>query len=338
MRRQDLEYQYPESLVATEPQTPSRIALSEGLKPPQEINKSQLLEMFKPGDVLVLNDTQVEKRRVFAGELEILFVKALSDLKCEVLLPARDLKVGDQVTLPGDVTLTLLAKGLPQQVQVSEALGAKYFAQYGEPALPPYIQKARGECHARQEDQAWYQSKWARELGSAAAPTASLHFSTEDLEILKARGVRVHELTLHVGLGTFLPIKTEQLSDHVMHQELAYISLATQNAILQAKKENGHVWALGTTVTRALESWGQGLLPVTESGAVCGETSLFIQPGYQFKIVTDLLTNFHQPGSTLLALVSGFAGLERVKQIYQWAIENKFRLFSYGDLSVWRLR
>ncbi|MGE3388199.1 MAG: S-adenosylmethionine:tRNA ribosyltransferase-isomerase, partial [Bdellovibrionales bacterium] len=314
MRRQDLEFTYPECLVATQPQEPCRVALCMAGQGPQEINKNQLFQQFKPGDVVVINDTQVDKRRVFAGDLEILFVRAVSDLEWEVLFSARDLKIGQSVVLPGDLQMTLLAKGLPQRVQLSTAIGEKYFDQYAEFALPPYIQKARGQRHSRPEDQRWYQTQWAQNAGSSAAPTASLHFKNEDWQTLRERGVHVLPLTLHVGIGTFLPIKTEDLSQHVMHEEWVSIPIATQRAITQARQSGHRVWALGTTVTRALESWGHHLLQPNEDGEMIGPTRLFIQPGHQFKIVTDLMTNFHQPGSTLLALVATFAGLERVRE------------------------
>lgn len=330
MQRHELNFSYPEELVATEPHPSFRIA--HWGRQPVELTKAQLFELFAPGDLLVINNTQVEPRRVFAGDNEILFLRALSDLDWEVLFPAREFTPGQTWTLPGGVEATLLAKGLPQQIRLSEAVGAKYFSQFGEPALPPYIQRARGQRRARPQDHQWYQSAWAEVPGSSAAPTASLHFSRQDLATLRRRGVLIVPITLHVGLGTFLPIKSENLADHQMHAESVTLTAAAQESLTRCQ---GRVWALGTTALRAVEAWAQGDLKEQESGDWAGETRLFIQQGYEFKKVSGLLTNFHQPESTLLALVMAFAGPEPTRQLYQWAIARRFRLFSYGDLSVW---
>jgi S-adenosylmethionine:tRNA ribosyltransferase-isomerase len=161
-----------------------------------------------------------------------------------------------------------------------------------------------------------------------ASPTASLHFSADDLAALKARGVRVLEVTLHVGLGTFLPVTVENLSDHQMHSEDYEMSESVWREISAAKSDGKKIWALGTTAARVLES-------VARTEKLFGTTDILLMPGTDFKMVDRLLTNFHQPESTLLALVAGFSSLETVKKCYQWAIDRKFRLFSYGDLSVW---
>ena len=162
-----------------------------------------------------------------------------------------------------------------------------------------------------------------------------MHFSEQDLTVLRAKGVHVAEVTLHVGLGTFLPVTAEDLNDHDMHEEYVEVSAETWATIQQARQSGKLVWSLGTTTTRSLESAAGGLLTGNAAEGFRGFTKLLIQPGYQFKIVQRLLTNFHQPESTLLALVSGFSSLETVKACYQWAIERKFRLFSYGDLTCW---
>lgn len=330
MQVADLDYNYPAELVATEPSRPSRVAVVE-TKGFREENMWGLLDLFQPGDCLVINESKVIPARVFtAEEIEILFLKAVSQDAWQVLFPAREFKVGAQLRLPGDVTGTLMQKGLPQVLRVNPSLKLDYFAEFGEMALPPYIQEARGERHNRAEDAKLYQTAWAKNPGSVAAPTASLHFQAEDLEQLRARGVSVFPLTLHVGAGTFLPIKSESLDGHVMHAESVEIPLTTQEAVLTAKARGARIWALGTTVTRALEAWASGDLPEGR-----GETRIFIKPGYEFKLVSGLLTNFHQPKSTLISLVAAFAGLERVKEVYAWAVERRFRLFSYGDLSAW---
>ena len=184
----------------------------------------------------------------------------------------------------------------------------------------------------RPEDVRGYQTAFALKEGSLAAPTASLHFKKRDLQQLKSRGVDVSYLTLHVGLGTFLPVDGEDLSDHPMHKEWVEVPPDLALAVKKCRERGGRVWALGTTVTRALESWAlQGASPQGYEGL----TDLMIQPGYSFKVVDVLMTNFHQPKSTLLALVMAFAGVSRVKEAYQWAMDHEFQLFSYGDLSVW---
>ncbi|MGE0633740.1 MAG: S-adenosylmethionine:tRNA ribosyltransferase-isomerase, partial [Pseudobdellovibrionaceae bacterium] len=234
----------------------------------------------------------------------------------------------------------LAAKGRPQKVQVSKPLTDVYFSKVGELPLPPYIQKARGERHNVASDESWYQTVWATKPGSFAAPTASLHFKNEHLQLLKEKGVIITYVTLHVGLGTFLPVTAEDLDHHEMHPEWVEVPATTWSAIESAKSKGKKIWALGTTVCRSLESVPRGLLNRQDDGVYQGLTNLLLQPreteaGSDFKVVNVLLTNFHQPKSTLLALVASFAGLERVKTCYKWAIERKFRLFSYGDLSVW---
>lgn len=292
---------------------------------------ASLLEKIPAGDVLVINDTKVLPVRVWSmkGD-EVLFVRPHQAGEWEVLFLARDYKLNDELEFPGGHRARLTAKGLPQRLTFERELSQNFFLEFGEPALPPYIQAARGDRHARREDREWYQTKWAEHPGSSAAPTASLHFSLDDLATLRQKGVILAPLTLHVGLGTFLPIKSAELSAHAMHSEDILIPRDTMAAVENAR----HVWALGTTVTRALEAQAKGHLQETEAGFV-GDTRLFISPGFEFQVVDRLLTNFHQPRSTLLALVMAFAGESRVRESYVWAMERRFRLFSYGDLSAW---
>ena len=186
----------------------------------------------------------------------------------------------------------------------------------------------------RAEDKDWYQTAWAEKQGSLAAPTASLHFSEGDIESIRQRGVRVLPLTLHVGLGTFLPVKTDDLDQHEMHFEQVSIPEEVIQAVTEAKSSKARVFALGTTAVRSIEAYAAGHLQ--RVGATYqGRTNLFLKPGSTFRFVDVVMTNFHQPGSTLLALVGAFAGLDRVKACYRWAIQHDFRLFSYGDFSVW---
>lgn len=335
MKTSDLQYSYPESLVAIQPSPQFRTLLVEPNREPQEITKAELFRTFKAGDTLIINDTKVSKRRIFSKEkLEILFISPVSGREWKVLFSARNYKIGHSLVLPGGVEAKLTKKGLPQTIELSISIDENYFLEHGEPALPPYIQKARGTRHAQSEDEAWYQTAWADKTGSSAAPTASLHFTEQDLQDIRNLGVNIEKLTLHVGLGTFLPIKTDDVKSHVMHKEWVEIPTQTIAKIQQTKKQGGRIIALGTTVTRALEAWALDVFKPSARG-VEGETDLFILPGHEFKVVDVLMTNFHQPGSTLLALVCAFAGTENVLKAYHFAVENKFRLFSYGDLSVW---
>ncbi len=396
MRSAELDFSYPDSLVALERATQSRVMLVAGEAPYElKTGVTDLIELCQPGDLLVLNDTRVLPRRLFTEEgLEVLFLRPCSTSKDEtisdwqVLCPATRWKSGTLQTLPGGLKLELLARGKPQTVRVLRestasgnetssssllppsasvsssrsvpstnlsaspagklpfALSENYFVEHGDLPLPPYIQKARGERRNRVADTSQYQTDWARVPGSLAAPTASFHFQNHHLDLFRARGGTVAKITLHVGLGTFLPVAAASLDEHVMHSESVEISAETWRLVCEAKSRGSRVWCLGTTVTRALEAAAHGRLhplpPVSSQdlldnsvGGWCGETDLFIQPGFEFRITDVLCTNFHQPKSTLLALTAAFAGLEKVKRSYHWAIENRFRLFSYGDLCVW---
>lgn len=343
MKKSDLNYEYPPELVATEPRHPSRILFvpSDSSVSAKEIKKDELFALFSPGDVLVVNQTKVVPRRVFVpldegGELEFLFLDSQNGRDWSVLFPSKKYRVQTQFHLPGGVKATFIEKGRPQKLQTDQVLDEVYFQKYAELPLPPYIQNARGERHNRSEDRSWYQTAWAEHAGSFAAPTASLHFTNEDLQTLASRGVEVLKITLHVGLGTFLPVTSENLDEHEMHSEVIEIRSEVIEKIKAAKRKGKKVWAMGTTVTRALESFALNYLQTDPLGQFHhGASNLFIRPGFQWQIVDRLLTNFHQPESTLLALVSAFSTLERVKSVYQFAIDNQFRLFSYGDLSVW---
>ncbi len=335
MQLSDLQFEYPPELVATEKKTPSRILVAQlALKKIAE--SEDLFSYFGEGDVLVINNTKVLARRLFSEtNFEILFLKELPEPGLwQVLCPSSQWPKHTLMKFAEGVTAELVDRGRTQVVRVTPQLTAEYFSRHADLPLPPYILKTRKEKRARAQDKFDYQTSWAKIPGSLAAPTASLHFSREQIEELRAKGVQVVEMTLHVGLGTFLPITTS-LEEHKMHSEDVLISRETWAAVLAAKSKGKKVWALGTTVTRALESAAAGLLPKDATYNFSGETDIFIRPGFGFQIVDCLLTNFHQPESTLLALVAAFAGLETVKNAYQIAIENEFRLFSYGDLSAW---
>lgn len=336
MKLSDLDFTYPEKLIGLKPSGAARVMWVENQKP-IEIQIETLVDQILAGDVLVLNDTKVLKRRVFANDLEVLFLNCRKRKEWEVLFPSKKFKVGDVIELPLGLKMKLLQKGRPQIVELSDEVFEDYFEKIGELPLPPYIQRAREQRHTLEEDDQWYQTAWAQKAGSLASPTASLHFKKKHLNQLENKGVKIVYTTLHVGLGTFLPVEVEDLNDHPMHSELTEIS-KTCWAVIEEAKANGHkIWSLGTTTTRSLESAAAGLLKKSSESEVLfyGETNLLIQPGFEFKVVDRLLTNFHQPQSTLLALVAAFADLQTVKKCYEWAIQKEFKLFSYGDLSVW---
>ncbi len=333
MKLTELKYDYPEELIAIEPSRPSRVMWVEPNHPPVEITIETVIENIPAGDILVINNTKVLKRRVFAeNEIEILFLDQVKGTEhsntWQVLFPSKKMAVGTELKLPQGFMMRLLEKGRPQLVEITPPICESDFDIIAEWPLPPYIQRARQERHNVKDDTSWYQTAWAEKPGSMAAPTASLHFKNADISRLKAKGVVVVELTLHVGLGTFLPVTVEELNEHKMHAEFYEISERNWKLILDAKKNCKKVWALGTTTTRVLESIGR-------DGRLTGSTDILLQVGSEFKIVDRLMTNFHQPESTLLALVAGFVGLGRVKDCYNWAMAQKFKLFSYGDFSIW---
>ncbi len=247
--------------------------------------------------------------------------------------PGKRLKPGDQAVF-GDLTGEIIAKGEGGQVDIRfDQTGADLDAAIvtaGVPPLPPYIAARRGPDV---EDEADYQTIFAEKSGAVAAPTASLHFDDTVMKSLAEKGVATTRLTLHVGAGTFLPVKVEDTDDHVMHAEWGEVRDETCAAIAATRKAGGRVIAAGTTALRLLETAAQ-------SGDVrpwVGDTDIFITPGYQFKAADGLITNFHLPKSTLMMLVSAFAGTDRIRALYAYAIENKLRFYSYGDASLlWR--
>ncbi len=338
MKLKDLQFSYPSDLIAVERSKTSRVLYNDlTAQTSEELTKSQLLSKLQTGDCLVINDTKVLKRRVISKEgFEVLFIENLGSFRWKVLFPASRLKKNQTLILPDGVELTLFEKGIPQTAQLNQELSEEYFEQFGQMAIPPYIQKQRGFRENSSEDKGWYQTEWAAQAGSCAAPTASLHFNQDDLSVLQARGVEVVKVTLHVGLGTFLPIRTDEITEHKMHSEQVYVSKSSLDKINQTKKGSHKIWALGTTVARVLESIPHNYFQILENGDLTGSTELFLYPGVNFEYVDVLMTNFHQPGSSLLALVSAFAGQEEVKKAYEWAIEKQFKLFSYGDLTVWQ--
>ena len=294
----------------------------------------ELPNLLQAGDLLVFNDTKVVKARVFGekasgGKLELLIERVLPGHQVVAHMKVnKKPPVGGQMFMAGGraqggFDAVLLGRWPDVQgplfhLQLSDEPHA-LMERHGHVPLPPYIAHTDTE-----EDVQRYQTVFARAPGAVAAPTAALHFDAALLAQLDARGVHRASVTLHVGAGTFQPVKTENLAEHTMHSEWYEVPEATQQAIAACKARGGRVVAVGTTTVRTLESWAQ-------SGQVSGDTQIFITPGFEFKVVDRLVTNFHLPKSTLMMLVSAFAGYEHIMGLYQHAIANAYRFFSYGD-------
>jgi len=293
-----------------------------------------IVDYFRNGDVLVVNDTQVIPARLLGvkesgGKIEVFLVRRLDSSREEwacLTKSSKPPREGTRLLLGEGIEGTVLDGGEPPYKRIRFTCSGDFFLALergGRIPLPPYI---RREADSRDRER--YQTVFARERGAVAAPTAGLHFTPQILDTLRDKGVEILALTLHVGLGTFLPVRVENILEHRMHGETYHISESTATAINMAKREGRRVFALGTTTTRtleyALDSEGK-VLP----GA--GISDLFIYPGFRFKIVDALITNFHLPKSTLLMLVSAFAGRDFILESYRRAVEEKFRFFSYGD-------
>jgi S-adenosylmethionine:tRNA ribosyltransferase-isomerase len=293
-----------------------------------------LAGLVEPGTVVVLNDTRVRKARLFctrpggrAAEI-ILLQRNEEDLWEAITGRAGRLKPGAVFEFPEGVSAVLeRSEGETRFFRFSPAIDDEWLQRNGHVPLPPYIRRPDARA-----DEERYQTVYARALGSAAAPTAGLHLTQHLLDELQARGVQTTKVTLHVGLGTFQPIRAENIEDHRMHEEAYCVPAATKLLVDAAVREGRPVLAVGTTVVRTLESaWGKEGLREGE-----GRTSLFITPGYPFKVVSRLFTNFHTPGSSLLVLVSAFAGTERILESYGEAVRAGYRFFSYGDAMLIR--
>jgi S-adenosylmethionine:tRNA ribosyltransferase-isomerase len=294
-----------------------------------------IVDLVAPQDVLVVNASRVIPARLHGtresgGAAELLLVRELPDGTWLALgHPGGKLKPGRRVTVGGDcvVEITSVEGGGLRRVRFVGALDARAaLARYGEVPLPPYIRRP-----PRAEDRARYQTVYAEHDGSVAAPTAGLHFTRELLERLEAEGVAVAAVDLHIGPGTFKPVETDDLSRHPMHEEQYTVSAAAADVINQRRRAGGHVWAVGTTVVRTLET------VAGQDGAIrpgTGETRLFIHPPYAFRAVDRLVTNFHLPRSTLLMLVCAFGGYAQVMEAYRQAVAQGYRFYSYGDAMV----
>ena len=337
MNRQDFFFDLPPELIAQEPAEPRDAArllvLSRETGAIEDRRFSDITEYLKPGDCLILNDSRVlparlyGRRRPTGGAVELLLLNQREQDVWEALAgPGRKARPGDILEF-GDGLLTAevlsVLEGGNRLVRFSYE--GSFFAlleKIGEMPLPPYIKK-------RLADKESYQTVYSRELGSAAAPTAGLHFTQELLARLQEQGVRIGYVTLHVGLGTFRPVKVDDITEHKMHAEHYELPEKTAQLINETRAAGGRVIAVGTTSCRTLESIGVG-----EDGLVHpqeGYTEIFIYPGYTFKLLDGLITNFHLPESTLIMLVSAFAGYTHTMDAYRHAVAERYRFFSFGD-------
>lgn len=324
MKTSEFDYALPEELIAQHPASERGASRLLYLDAPsgaiEDLTFAELPRLVEPGDVIVLNDTRVLKARLFGhkstgGRIEVFVERIVAEFEALALMrsghpphPGYKLIVGDGVEIE-----VLAREDDLYRVRFSEPVAAA-LERCGNVPLPPYI---RHVPDARDAER--YQTVYAEKPGAVAAPTAGLHFDHAMLRQLADQGVRIAHVTLHVGSGTFQPVRTEDVESHRMHKERYEIPRETIDAIAGRR-----VLAVGTTALRALESWAK-------TGAVSGETDLFIHPGFEFRIVDRLLTNFHLPKSSLLMLVSAFAGLANIRRAYAHAIEQRYRFFSYGD-------
>ena len=333
----DYFYELPEKLIAQTPVEPrdhsSMLVLDRETGKTQHKHFYDVLDYLKPGDCLILNDSRVLPARIFGtkkdtgAHVEFLLLKCVGNNKWETLVkPGRKAKVGAEFVFSPGVLEGKITDVLEDGNRIIDfSCEGNFYTileELGKMPLPPYIT-------AELKDQERYQTVYSHELGSAAAPTAGLHFTKELLKKIEEKGVKIGYVTLHVGLGTFRPVKAENITEHKMHSEHYHLPKETADLINETKKNGGRVIAVGTTSCRTLESvatFNDG--KILESD---GWTSIFIYPGYEFKVLDGLITNFHLPESTLIMLVSAFAGYEHVMAAYKEAVEKRYRFFSFGD-------
>lgn len=334
----DFDYHLPEHLIAQTPladRAASRLlVLDRQTGQKQDLHFDQIINFLNPGDALVVNETRVIPARLFGikpetgGHLEVLLLNNTQGNQWECLIkPARRAKAGTQIVFgeDGRLTATVVSEGDHggRIIEFSyEGVFLEILESLGQMPLPPYIKE-------RLEDSDRYQTVYAKENGSAAAPTAGLHFTDELLEAIKAKGVEIIPLVLHVGLGTFRPVSADSIEDHEMHAEYYQLSQASADAIQAVQARGGKIFAVGTTSVRTLET-----IAAKFDGQVradSGWTQIFISPGFEFKVVDHLITNFHLPCSTLVMLVSAFYNREAVLAAYEHAVEAEYRFFSFGD-------
>ena len=335
MKTHDFWYDLPEELIAQTPleqrDTSRLLVLNRKTGEVKHQHFYDIIDYLNPGDCLVMNDSRVLPARLLGhrptgGAVELLLLRDLGNKKWECLAkPGRKLQTGQEVIFGnGDLTATVISVQEDGNRVVEfhyEGIFLEVLERLGKMPLPPYIK-------AELQDQERYQTVYSRAVGSAAAPTAGLHFTNDLLDKIRAKGVKTAFVTLHVGLGTFRPVKAEEITEHHMHSELCMLNAETAEILNATKASGGRVICVGTTSCRTLESL------VNADGSFEAKskwTEIFIYPGYQFKAMDGLITNFHLPESTLVMLVSAFAGREHVLSAYEEAVREKYRFFSFGD-------
>jgi S-adenosylmethionine:tRNA ribosyltransferase-isomerase len=331
VRRADFHYELPEDLIAQQPlaeRSASRLLTLDGATGALADRQIRdFPEFLKPGDLLIFNDTRVIPARLFAlkesgGKVEVLLERPLDGNQALVHARAsKALRPDMPLQSRGGTIRTVAKRGDLWVIELPEP-ALQFFERYGQMPLPPYIRREPDAADANR-----YQSVFARREGAVAAPTASLHFDETLLAAIEARGAERAFITLHVGAGTFQPVRTDAVGAHVMHAEFVEVSAETCRRVAETRARGGRVIAIGTTVVRALESAAGG----GELQPFIGDSALFIVPGFRFSVVDAMLTNFHLPESTLLMLVSAFAGREAVLNAYRHAVTGRYRFFSYGD-------
>lgn len=345
MKLSDFDFHLPEVLIATRPARPrtaARLLLAEGDRI-SDLHVADLVDIFRPGDRLVLNNTKVIPARL-TGTRTRATPQGAAVAKIEVTLlepapggewtalakPLRKLRAGEVIRFSDTLSATVQSIG-DAQLRLAFNLSGEDFdaalAQAGAMPLPPYIAALRPPDEADKDD---YQTVFARHSGAVAAPTASLHFTPELLKALAAKGVQFTEVTLHVGAGTFLPVKVDDVTTHRMHAEWGEVSARAAEEINATRAAGGRVIPVGTTALRLIES----AVTAGRVAAFSGTTDIFIYPGYRFQVTDALMTNFHLPKSTLLMLVSALMGKDRIDRIYAHAVDKGYRFFSYGDASL----
>ena len=346
MKLSDFDFDLPESLIATRPASPrssARLLVAQG-DAITDAHVGDLPDWLRPGDRLVLNDTRVIPARLSglrhrsgaqgdtAARIEVTLLEPRADGTWAALLkPLKKIRVGEEIAFAEGFSATLDAVAEGQGMLRFNLAGEDFdaaLAEAGAMPLPPYIAAKRP---ADDQDKTDYQTVWAKHAGAVAAPTASLHFDAGLLAALQARGVEFTHVTLHVGAGTFLPVKVDDVTTHKMHAEWGQVSAGAAAEIAATKAAGGRVIPVGTTALRLIETAAR------DSGAIAaweGETDIFIYPGFEFRVTDALMTNFHLPKSTLLMLVSALMGQDRIARVYDHAVMQGYRFFSYGDASL----
>ncbi|MEP5632239.1 MAG: tRNA preQ1(34) S-adenosylmethionine ribosyltransferase-isomerase QueA [Tateyamaria sp.] len=345
MKLSDFDFELPENLIATRPAVPrssARLLVADG-DTIHDQRVTDLVNWLRPGDLLVLNDTKVIPARLFGtrartsaqgdttAKIEVTLLEPRADGTWSALVkPLKKVKHGEVVQFSDTLSATLEGTSDGQGHLLFNLVGDDFdaaLAQAGAMPLPPYIAAKRA---ADAQDTVDYQTIWAAKSGAVAAPTASLHFDAELIDALTARGVLTTHVTLHVGAGTFLPVKVDDVTTHKMHAEWGQVSAAAAADIAAAKARGARVIPVGTTALRLIETMARdvGIAPWE------GETDIFIYPGFTFGVTDGLMTNFHLPKSTLMMLVSALVGQDRVRRIYDHAVGTGYRFFSYGDASL----